>query len=585
VTPSIARADVRLLALVARLPFASTRHLAVMCGEPASAVVYRRASKLLERGLLGCINGPSASGVGRSPRLLYPTDLGMHLLGSEAEVDPVGLARGLGLRRAALSRRLAGLPALLASYELLTRLAVAGPGLAHLRDWEQPWRRTYQLARHRRPQVARVPASTELTWTRPGTEQAVCGRFLLIPDTGGLSIPTFRVQLGRLVDLQRATGERLPVLVVATTSVARLGAWTRLVEQVGHARGWPPLQVNVTTWATIGQDTESSGWGTAHARVEQSGAPWLAVDSTLHGPAAPDSSDRHPPTIGIRLTTPALPEPPLNVPERAVLDLVGRHPFLTIAVLGDVLGRDARWVARRRKALLDRGLLRLVTPGEVHRSSLARRDLLELTSAGLRMLAAHLGLSLASAVAHHGLAGGGPETPIGTRRILLACLDHTVGADGVFGVLARAARSQRDCALVEWRNEAACAHGRLRPDGYGVLRLGQRDYGFFLEFDRGTVRPAPLRAKFAAYYRYLASARAAKDFDGPPSILVVTAGPSAEDRVGDAVLAAQVGQLQRLVLLVTTVGLLIAAEGGPFDPIWRVPGTRGRRHRWPLYQG
>ena len=60
---------------------------------------------------------------------------------------------------------------------------------------------------------------------------------------------------------------------------------------------------------------------------------------------------------------------------------------------------------------------------------------------------------------------------IGTRRILLAYLDHTIGADAVFGVLARAAREQRDGALLEWRNAAACAHGRLRQDGYGVLRL------------------------------------------------------------------------------------------------------------------
>ncbi len=254
-------------------------------------------------------------------------------------------------------------------------------------------------------------------------------------------------------------------------------------------------------------------------------------------------------------------------------------------MLGDVLGRDARWVARRRKTLLDRGLLRLLTQKEVHRSGLPRGDLLELTPAGLRTLAAHLGLSLASAVSHHDLAGGGPESPIGTRRTLVAHLDHTVGADAVFGVLAHAARSQRNGALVEWRNAAAGAHGRLRPDGYGVLRLGRRDYGFFLEFDRGTVRPAPLRAKFAAYHRYLASARGGKDFDGPPSILVVTAGPAAEDRVVDAVLAAEIGQPRRLPLLVTTVDLLITAEGGPFDPIWRVPGTRGRRHSWPCLAG
>src|SRR5207302_7420076 len=104
-----------------------------------------------------------------------------------------------------------------------------------------------------------------------------------------------------------------------------------------------------------------------------------------------------------------------------------------------------------------------------------------------------------------------------------------------------------------------------RPDGYGVLRLGRREYGFFLEFDRGNVRPAPLRAKFAAYHRYLASARAAREFDGAPSVIVVTAGPAAEDRVADAVMAAEFGHPQRLPLLLTTMDRLITAEHGPFD--------------------
>jgi hypothetical protein len=121
----------------------------------------------------------------------------------------------------------------------------------------------------------------------------------------------------------------------------------------------------------------------------------------------------------------------------------------------------------------------------------------------------------------------------------------------------------------------------LRPDGYGILRLGRHEYGFFLELDRGTVRPAPLRAKFAAYHRYLASARAAKDFDGPPSILVVTAGPAAEDRVADAVLAAEDGPPRRLRLLLTTMGLLTTAEHGPFDCVWRIPGVHNGRRAWP----
>ena len=128
--------------------------------------------------------------------------------------------------------------------------------------------------------------------------------------------------------------------------------------------------------------------------------------------------------------------------------------------------------------------------------------------------------------------------------------------------------------------------GRLRPWSsetrrVWVIRLRQRDHGFFLEFDRGTVRAGPLRAKFAAYHRYLASARAARDFDGPPSILVVTAGPPAEDRVVDAVLAAEVGQPRRLPLLVTTVGRLITAEHGPFDCVWRIPGGHNDRRAWP----
>src|SRR5207245_1008281 len=148
------------------------------------------------------------------------------------------------------------------------------------------------------------------------------------------------------------------------------------------------------------------------------------------------------------------------------------------------------------------------------------------------------------------------------------------GADAVFATIARVARMQRNGALVEWRNAAACAHSRMRPGGYGLVRLGRREYGFFLEFDRGTVRPAPLRAKFAAYHRYLASARAARDFDGPPSILVVTAGPGAEDRVVGAVLAAEIGEPRRLPLLVTTVHLPLTAEVGQLDPIRPRLGNR-----------
>jgi hypothetical protein len=152
--------------------------------------------------------------------------------------------------------------------------------VAHLRDWERAWCRTYRLARHRRPQVARAPALAELAWTRPYTEQVAYGRFLLLPDPGGLSIPAFRAQLGRLVDRQWATGERLPVLVVATTSVDRVRAWTTLVERVSRMRGWTLLVANVTTWTAVGQDMTSSCPSIGAARNSAATWDWASPGSS-----------------------------------------------------------------------------------------------------------------------------------------------------------------------------------------------------------------------------------------------------------------------------------------------------------------
>jgi len=249
-------------------------------------------------------------------------------------------------------------------------------------------------------------------------------------------------------------------------------------------------------------------------------------------------------------------------------------------MLGEVLGKDARWARERRAELGRRGMVRILSPDERPRQLPVDDDPLEATTKGLTALAGSLGMTLAVAVRHHGLAGGGPATPVGPRRALLAHVAHTAGADAVFALIARCARSQRGGELMEWRNAAACAHGCVRPDGYGLLRLGRRDYGFFLEFDRGTVRPAALRAKFAAYQRYRASVRVARDYDGFPTILVVTTGPGAEQRIVDAVRAATAGQVSRPLILVTTLGWINCDAEGPFGLIWLDPHS-GRRRRWP----
>jgi hypothetical protein len=225
--------------------------------------------------------------------------------------------------------------------------------------------------------------------------------------------------------------------------------------------------------------------------------------------------------------------------------------------------------------------VRIVPVGEATRGDQAERELLELTRSGLEVLAGQLGLLLGEAVRHHGLAGGGPADPIGARESLLKHLEHTLGADDVFASFARAAPSHpAGGALVEWRGAAACAHGRFRPDGYGLVHLGREQHGFFLEFDRGTMRADRLRAKFVAYYRYRSSRHAHDSFAGFPVLLIVTSKPGAERRLVRALRAADMGQDPRLSALLTTTGFLKSARGGPLGAIWRTVGDATRRRAW-----
>jgi hypothetical protein len=236
-----------------------------------------------------------------------------------------------------------------------------------------------------------------------------------------------------------------------------------------------------------------------------------------------------------------------------------------------------------RNELVRRGLIRILAREEVPTVG-SQGELLEATVRGLTILAASMGLSLSMAVRHHGLAGGGPVTPVGTRRALHAKMAHTVGADGVFVTIARSARAQREGALLEWRNAAACAWGRMRPDGYGLLRLGRREYGFFLEFDRGTVHRRALRSKFAAYFRYRSTPMAVRDFDGFPITLVITSGPAGERRIVEAVRAVSGGAEIQFRVLVTTIGWLESNPGALWQRIWFDP-IHTRRRAWLMASG
>jgi hypothetical protein len=111
-----------------------------------------------------------------------------------------------------------------------------------------------------------------------------------------------------------------------------------------------------------------------------------------------------------------------------------------------------------------------------------------------------------------------------------------------------------------------------------VLRVGGREVGFFLEYDRGTERARDYAGKWAAYYAYRDGGRAAKDYTSFPTILVVTAG--SEEPVVRSARAAALGRpAGGLPLLVTTTGWLAGQPESLLGPIWRTPSCPERR-RW-----
>jgi hypothetical protein len=129
-------------------------------------------------------------------------------------------------------------------------------------------------------------------------------------------------------------------------------------------------------------------------------------------------------------------------------------------------------------------------------------------------------------------------------------------------------------AFDDWRSAAGCARGRFRPDGYGCYRRGNARFGFFLEYDRGTERASDYATKLAAYYRYRDSRAFTRDYDGFPTLLVVTTAEEAEARFSyEASLAQRQRGSAPLSVLFTTTRRIADHADGILGPIWRTPGS------------
>ncbi len=559
--------DRRILSLLAHLPLADALLLSRLAGFQAETAVYHHLRHLQQSGLIAGVRLPL--GPGSSPHRYHLTDLGLATLAFDWDCEPSVLATRYHLRRSDLLGLLPGIPQLAAAYEMLGALAAAHAGPPVLVAWERPWRRRYRRATAKTATSICLPAAVQLAWG------GVCHSYVLVPDLGTVPVHVYRSVLNRLLVFRGTPGSDLPPLLVATGR-DRIAGWDQLLDETRRARWERPIAAHVVDWADL------------HTRLQD-----IVQRNRGDGDRVPDM--RRPanlPLLQRRRSGTPLPRlvgPPLDAAtgactavivtlspaERALLDLVARHPFLTPDQLTSVTGWRVEKVRRRWNRLRAAELLRILTVEEVGKEAWNERA--EASGAGLRLVAAQQGLTLAAAVRVHGLAGGGPEEPVGTREVLLRNLTHTAAADELFVGLYQIAREHAevggDDAVVVWQNAAACSRRHLRPDGYGTYRHHDRLHGFFLECDRGTMNRRDYFQKFAAYHDYAITRRFDRDYHGYPTILVVTTTNTAEERIATVVRRMSVGRNVKLPLLITTRWRLDDPSNGHglLGRVWREP--------------
>lgn len=167
---------------------------------------------------------------------------------------------------------------------------------------------------------------------------------------------------------------------------------------------------------------------------------------------------------------------------------------------------------------------------------------------------------------------GLPLDDLGWRRDAAAALAvsqrlaHTVGVNGFFTALLRAARTRPDAQLAQWWSERRCAAAwgaLVRPDGYAIWVDGGGRVPFCLEYDTGSERLARLAGKLDGYARL---ARAA----GHPTWVCFAFPTPAREAAARTVLG-------HAEVPVATAAL---PPGAPPDgPAWLAVGDPGPRRR------
>ena len=563
--------DRRTMLLLRTLPLASEVTLERISGVSHGASVYSCLVRLRDAGLVSSIRPAHPDTPG--PRLHFLTDLGLATMAVDQDVDVREFARAGGARRTDILALLPQLDQLTAIYELVGQLAMAGPDDPQLTAYTRPWRWRSMVPGYKRPLNLVLPAFATFDWV------AQTGSLLLLPDVTGTPIRRYRQALDRLLVKRAYDKHDLPLLVIATGAESRVARWKELLHEVEQARREAPIPAAVAIWtelpARLARQISSGHVPAVRAPQRKTIPPlksvrWADKVPNLVGDlegveAGTVEGAAHRGALSLKLTR----------PDRGILQLLGRHPFLTPDEIGVLFGWTAKRTHDRCRHLIGQGLLRTLDEQETrgHPDAAGR---LELTKEGLRLVAAQRRSGVSAATNQSTIIGGGPASPSLWRTDLVDHLDHTIGANRVFVGLCLAAGRQSANgsadALEEWQSPAEACRSGFYPDGYGMYRRNGKLHGFFLEYDRGYEKARQYLRKFGAHYDIRDTGRLELDYAGVPTILVVTTGNAAENRIARAAQAASVGRTCQLRILLTTEWRVKRDPQGYLGRVWRTPG-------------
>ena len=269
---------------------------------------------------------------------------------------------------------------------------------------------------------------------------------------------------------------------------------------------------------------------------------------------------------------------------KRAIDLVSDWPWISVRDLAGLLGVSRQ---RANQVVISLETLELVVRPQGCGGRLA------LTDRALAMLARRDRASLTMARGRWSAAARFPGAPFHwtnltgrQSRQLLRNLEHTAAVHSFVSALAEQARASGWETVLLDPPRRASRHfrhdGKLRsvnPDAFGLLRRGETNWPFFLEWERRAVRPSTMSQRLAPYRRYYSSHRPTDDHGARPDVLIVLADDIAQTHflrlAGEEMQAARVN-----VPLWVSHGEAMERMG-PLGRAWRTPADPYRPQALP----